>query len=227
MALARSLAARGWRVGFLDGTRLFDVELPTRAWARSLALRDVTPWPALVADLAVVWLAQALPLPRLLLRRGDALDAVLLLARLGLVAGTAPAYARAGRPPLALAPGRRAGGARASPGRRCAGPDVAGSLVRPARAKRSPIRLMSAPVAAVRWGESRSTCATGKPKTPTLAPQVNDEVAVTAAHAAAATPAARGDSTTIPPTKVRTDRPPRNPAKAGQAWPTMAAPAAP
>jgi dolichol-phosphate mannosyltransferase len=96
VALARSLAARGWRVGFLDGTDLFDVELPAEAWDRSLALRDVTPWPALAADLAVVWLAQALPLPRLLLRRGDALDAVLVLARLGLVGGTAPSYARAG-----------------------------------------------------------------------------------------------------------------------------------
>jgi dolichol-phosphate mannosyltransferase len=98
VALARSLSARGWRVGFLDGTRLFDVELAPAAWARSLALHDVTPWPALVADLAVVWLAQALPLPRLLLRRGDALDLVLLLARLGLVAGTAGAYTRRGAP---------------------------------------------------------------------------------------------------------------------------------
>jgi dolichol-phosphate mannosyltransferase len=108
VALARALASRGWRVGFLDGTRLFDVDLPPRAWARSLALRDVTPWPALAADLSVVWLAQALPLPRLLLRRGDALDAVLVLARLGLVAGTAGAYARAGLPhwlsPLADVP---------------------------------------------------------------------------------------------------------------------------
>ncbi len=132
VALARSLAARGWRVGFLDGTRLFDVELPTRAWARSLALRDVTPWPALVGDVAVVWLAQALPLPRLLLRRGDALDAVLLLARLGLVAGTAPAYARAGAShwlsPLADVPV-----ALGLTGARCApGPDVAG-LARTAR----------------------------------------------------------------------------------------------
>ena len=96
VALARALVAAGWRVGFLDGTRLFDVELTPSAWARSLALRDVTPWPALLADLAVVWVAQALPLPRLLLRRGDALDAVLLLARLGVAAGTAGAYARRG-----------------------------------------------------------------------------------------------------------------------------------
>jgi dolichol-phosphate mannosyltransferase len=94
VALVRALAARRWRVAFVDGTALFDVAMPAAAWARSLALRDVTPWPALAADLAVVWLAQALPLPRLLLRRGDALDAVLLLARLGVVAGTAPAYAR-------------------------------------------------------------------------------------------------------------------------------------
>jgi dolichol-phosphate mannosyltransferase len=96
VALARALAARGWRVGFLDGTRLFDVDLAAGDWSRSLALRDVTPGPALIADLAVVWLAQALPLPRLLVRRGDALDALLVLVRLGLVAGTAPAYARPG-----------------------------------------------------------------------------------------------------------------------------------
>jgi dolichol-phosphate mannosyltransferase len=98
VALARALQRTGWRVGFLDGTRLFDVELPPAAWARSLALRDVTPWPALAADLAAVWVAQALPLPRLLLRRGDALDAVLLLARLGVAGGTAGAYARTGAP---------------------------------------------------------------------------------------------------------------------------------
>jgi dolichol-phosphate mannosyltransferase len=108
VALARALTARGWRIGFLDGTRLFDVELAPATWARSLALRDVTPWPALAADLAVVWLAQALPLPRLLGRRGDALDAALVLARLGVVAGTAPAYARRGAPhwlsPLADVP---------------------------------------------------------------------------------------------------------------------------
>jgi len=86
---------------------------------------------------------------------------------------------------------------------------------------------MSAPVAAVRWGESSRAWATGKPKTPTRAPHAKDEVAVTAAQAAAATPAARGDSTHMPPTNVSTERPPRNPAKAGQAWPTMAAPTAP
>jgi len=96
VALARALAARGWRVGFLDAGPLFDVELAPAAWSRSLALRDVTPWPALAADLAVVWLAQALPLARVLLRRGDILDVVLVLARLGVVAGTAPAYDRRG-----------------------------------------------------------------------------------------------------------------------------------
>jgi dolichol-phosphate mannosyltransferase len=96
VALARSLSGRGWRVGFLDGTGLFDVGLAPGDWSRSLSLRDVTPAPALAWDLAVVWLAAALPLPRLLLRRGDLLDAVLVLARLGLLAGTAPAYAERG-----------------------------------------------------------------------------------------------------------------------------------
>jgi len=57
---------------------------------------DVTSarWQAL--DLAVIWLALALPLPRLLARRGDRLDVALLAVRLGLLAGVAPAYARRG-----------------------------------------------------------------------------------------------------------------------------------
>ena len=44
------------------------------------------------ADLAVVWSAQALPLWRLLARRGDVVDVVLLAARLGTHAGIARAY---------------------------------------------------------------------------------------------------------------------------------------
>ena len=40
-------------------------------------------------------MAQALPLPRLLLGRGDALDVALLALRLGTLAGTRRAYERA------------------------------------------------------------------------------------------------------------------------------------
>lgn len=102
VALARHLARRGWRVGFADGTALFDVRMHAsgqevwREWGRSLPMPDVTSrwWQA--ADLATVWLALALPLPRLASRRGDPLDAVLIVARLGLLAATASAYQRRG-----------------------------------------------------------------------------------------------------------------------------------
>lgn len=98
VALARHLAGVGWRVGFLDVTGLFDVRMHASApevwrnWGRSLPMPDVTTtaWKAL--DLAVVWLALALPLPRLLARRGDRLDGVLMAVRLGLLAATADAY---------------------------------------------------------------------------------------------------------------------------------------
>ena len=68
VALARHLAALGWRVGFLDGTRAIDVRMHDsladtwRDWGRSLPMPDVTSPGRQVADLAVVLLAQALPL---------------------------------------------------------------------------------------------------------------------------------------------------------------------
>jgi dolichol-phosphate mannosyltransferase len=102
VALARHLAAVGWRVGFFDVTGCFDVRMHASAaevwrnWGRSLPLADVASWPWKAADLAVVWLALALPLPRLLLGRGDRLDMALAALRLGLVAATAGAYRRRG-----------------------------------------------------------------------------------------------------------------------------------
>jgi dolichol-phosphate mannosyltransferase len=103
VALARHLAELGWDVAMLDGadlltTRMFDDLGDTwRGWGRSLALPGVEPvWPQL-GDLTVLMVAQALPLPRLLTRRGDLLDVVLLVARLGTLAGTAQAYERPGR----------------------------------------------------------------------------------------------------------------------------------
>jgi dolichol-phosphate mannosyltransferase len=98
VALVRHLAALGWRPGFLDGHGVLTVSMHSgapdawREWGRSLPMPDVTPPLAQAADLAVVWAAQALPLPRLLTGRGDALDVVLLALRLGTLAGTASAY---------------------------------------------------------------------------------------------------------------------------------------
>ena len=86
VALARHLAALGWRVGFLDGTRAIDVRMHDslaetwRDWGRSLPMPDVTSPGRQVADLAVVLLAQALPLARLVTGRADVLDLVLLAA---------------------------------------------------------------------------------------------------------------------------------------------------
>lgn len=102
VALARHLAASGWRVGFLDGTRLFDVRMHAsmsevwRHWGRSLPMPDVTSGRWKAADLAVIWLALALPLPRLLARRGDRLDVVLVGMRLALLAATSSAYRHRG-----------------------------------------------------------------------------------------------------------------------------------
>lgn len=98
VALARHLAGVGWRVGFLDGTRCFDVRMydsageTWRQWGRSLPMVDVTSATWKAADLAVVWLALTLPLPRLLARRGDGVDRALAALRLGVLAATAPAY---------------------------------------------------------------------------------------------------------------------------------------
>ena len=106
LALARSLAGRGHDVRFLDGTAVLDVEgygslgAAWRGWGRSIDLRSVTLPAAQALDLAVVWSAMALPLPRLLAGRGDAVDVAALLVRLGTLVGTRGAYARHGLPYL-------------------------------------------------------------------------------------------------------------------------------
>ena len=100
IALARDLAAGGGRVGFLDGSRLVEVDMHDsaaevwREWGRSLPMADATPHPQQAADQAVVWLAQALPLPRLLSGRGTPADVVLVALRLGVAAATAASYRR-------------------------------------------------------------------------------------------------------------------------------------
>jgi dolichol-phosphate mannosyltransferase len=101
IALARRLATDGWSVGFLDASDLLTVRMfesvgdAWSGWGRSLALPGVETRPRQVFDVAVVLFAQALPLPRLLLGRGDLLDVGLLAIRLGTLAGTRTAYDRA------------------------------------------------------------------------------------------------------------------------------------
>ncbi len=102
VALARHLARRGWRVSFADGARLLTVRMHEdardvwRSWGRSLPMPDVTRPRWQLLDLAVLWSAFALPLPRLLARRGDPLDVALAAVRLGLLAAIAPVYERRG-----------------------------------------------------------------------------------------------------------------------------------
>jgi dolichol-phosphate mannosyltransferase len=96
VALARALARAGWRVAFRDGGGLVEVAMTPREWARSIALADVTAPPALAADVAVVWLAQGLPVLRLLAGRPGRLDLALLALRLALLPALAGSYARRG-----------------------------------------------------------------------------------------------------------------------------------
>jgi dolichol-phosphate mannosyltransferase len=109
IALIRSLSEGGWRVRFLDGADLVSVDMHAsarevwREWGRSLSMGDVT-HPALQAlDLAVLWLAMTLPLPRVLLRRATPLDWVLAGVRLALLGALGRVYERRG-PPFWLSP---------------------------------------------------------------------------------------------------------------------------
>jgi dolichol-phosphate mannosyltransferase len=87
VALARSLARDGWRVGFADGAALLEVEMYASAretlsgWGRSIAAVDATGpgWQAL--DVATLWLTCGLPPLRLLAGRATALDRALLAVR--------------------------------------------------------------------------------------------------------------------------------------------------
>lgn len=98
VALARLLAGSGHRVAMYEAsdlltTRMYESLADTwTGWGRSLALPGVEPRHRQLADLAVLVLAQALPLPRVLLGRGDLVDAVALLMRAGTLVGTRRAY---------------------------------------------------------------------------------------------------------------------------------------
>lgn len=106
VTVARALAADGRLVGFAEADGLVTTEMYAgwqdawRNWTRSLPMRDryagISGW----LGLAEVMLAQALPLPTLLLARraGPAarfaivVNAALVATRLGVLAGTARAY---------------------------------------------------------------------------------------------------------------------------------------
>jgi dolichol-phosphate mannosyltransferase len=115
--LARHLAHRGARVGFLDGSRLFRVRSYRsaaelwREWGRSIDLADTTPRLRQWLDLLFLCLVQALPLPILLVAAAGGtgwmgewvgaiigLNGALIAIRLGMMAATAGAYERRGFP---------------------------------------------------------------------------------------------------------------------------------
>lgn len=101
-ALARALAATGWRIAFRDGADLIEVKMHDsareawREWGRSLALADVEPLRWRIADLAVLWPAFALPVLRAATGRARRLDWLLLAVRFALLGGLRRAYARRG-----------------------------------------------------------------------------------------------------------------------------------
>ena len=115
VTLARDYAVRGWRVGFLDGSRLYVVRSYEslgqmwREWGRSIDLRDSTTPTRQAVDAILLVLAQALPLPLLValatgVVRGapnvtDALIAVnaaLVLIRVLMLGALAGSYERRG-----------------------------------------------------------------------------------------------------------------------------------
>jgi dolichol-phosphate mannosyltransferase len=117
--IARHLAGRGARVGFLDGPRLLDVTMyPSaretwRAWPPSLHMRDATRTRWRWLDALVLLLAQALPIPMLLFLalpagRLDAprvvlaglvtVNVMLVVLRVLLAVATAHSFGRRGLP---------------------------------------------------------------------------------------------------------------------------------
>lgn len=115
VTLARHYATQGYRVGFLDGSRLYRVRSYEslrqmwREWGRSIDLRDSTTRWGLVLDIAFLTLVQAIPLPivvALALGRSGAMpnvitvmgvvNACLLLIRVLVLAALRHSYDRPG-----------------------------------------------------------------------------------------------------------------------------------
>ncbi len=109
VTLGRTLAERGFRVGFLDGSRLYDVRSYTsageawREWGRSLDLKDSTPVFRQWMDVLFLLIVQGSPIPALCVlmlgRWSPALlvtSGALLAVRLLLLRALAPSYAERG-----------------------------------------------------------------------------------------------------------------------------------
>lgn len=98
VALARALRRRGWGLLTVDAADLLEVRMyettaeTWRGWSRTLMAPSATgpAWQAL--DVATLWAVQALPLPRLLARRGTKLDVALVALRLALHAAFRRTY---------------------------------------------------------------------------------------------------------------------------------------
>ena len=164
----RAMATAGFSVDFLDAADLLTVRMYESAreawtgWGRSLSLPGVDARCVESPSSASSPSPRPLPLLRLLARRGDVLDVVLLAVRLGTLAGTARAY-DAGAPPT---------GCRRSPTSPPSRPIARGLLSRriagagatypvtPSQ-KRRPMNDISAPVAAVRRGPSTASWTSG------------------------------------------------------------------
>lgn len=109
--LARHYAAAGVRCGFLDGRLLYRVRSYRtaremwREWGRSVDLADVTPRGRQLADLVLLTLVQAFPLPVVIASLLTSLpvslvvlNALLLAMRIAMLAALAPSYERRGLP---------------------------------------------------------------------------------------------------------------------------------
>jgi dolichol-phosphate mannosyltransferase len=164
VALVRAMAGAGFAVGLLDASDLLSVRMyegageAWRGWGRSLALPGVDRPGRRLAGLATLVVTQAAPLLRVLARRADPLDVLLLAVRAGTLVGTARAYTRRGiaywLSPLvdtvAIAALLRSTIARPRAWRG-----------RPAIQNRRPTSDIKPPVAAVRAAPSTNTCTTG------------------------------------------------------------------
>ncbi|MFC4054985.1 glycosyltransferase [Actinomadura syzygii] len=151
VALGRLLARDGWRVAFRDAGALLEVDMHEsvadvwRQWGRSISLRDVTSAARLSGDLAVVWLAAALPVLRLAAGRPAPLDLALLAQRFLLVAALRGSYARPGAglavsPLLDVAAAVRLTRSALLPARTWRGRRYGRAAVRPGGPSRRPVR---------------------------------------------------------------------------------------
>lgn len=104
VALARALRTDGLTMAFVDACDLLEVRMYESAretwhgWSRSLMAPDATTARIQVESLAILWLTMALPLPRLLARRGTKLDVLLVAVRCAMQAALARTYRPRGIP---------------------------------------------------------------------------------------------------------------------------------